>query len=109
MEPSLRRTFNENFSAGVYEEFMQALHSKYPGAIEFRIAETPVFIPRSFGKKIIDACESITDLIIDPAFKKLTKAGIPKNETVANENAFPHMIAFDFGVCINNKGELEPQ
>ena len=109
MEPSLRRAFNENFSPAVYEEFLQALNGKYPGAIEFRIAETPVFVPKSFGKKIIDACESITDLITDPAFKRLTAAGIPKEEKVPNENTFPHMIAFDFGVCINSEGALEPQ
>ena len=109
MEPSLRRAFNKNFSTELYEKFLQALHRNYPGAIEFRIAETPVFVPKTFGKKIIDACEAITDLITDPAFKRLTAAGIPKNETVPNENAFPHMIAFDFGVCINNAGELEPQ
>lgn len=109
MEPSLRRAFNKNFSTELYEKFLQALHRNYPGAIEFRIAETPVFVPKTFGKKIIDACEAITDLITDPAFKRLTAAGIPKNETVPNENAFPHMVAFDFGVCINNAGELEPQ
>lgn len=109
MEPSLRRDFNKNFSTGQYEKFLQELHGHYPGAIEFRIAETPVFVPKAFGKKIIDACEAITDLITDPAFKRLTGAGIPQNETVPNENAFPHMIAFDFGVCINGAGELEPQ
>jgi hypothetical protein len=109
MEPSLRRAFNENFSTEVYEKFLQALHGNYPGAIEFRIAETPVFIPKTFAKKVINACESITDLITDPAFKRLTAAGIPKAETVPNENAFPQMIAFDFGVCINKEGELEPQ
>lgn len=109
MEPSLRRAFNKNFSTELYEKFLQVLHRNYPGAIEFRIAETPVFVPKTFGKKIIDACEAITDLITDPAFKRLTAGGIPKNETVPNENAFPHMIAFDFGVCINSAGELEPQ
>ena len=109
MEPSLRRAFNENFSTETYEKFLQALHHNYPGAIEFRIAETPVFVPKSFSRKVIDACESITDLITDPAFKRRTAAGIPTGETVPNENAFPHMIAFDFGVCINNAGELEPQ
>ena len=109
MEKSLRTAFNQNFSTKVYEAFLQALHSKYPGAIEFRIAETPIFIPKAFGRKIIDACESITDLITDPDFKKITESGIPKDENVPGENGLPQMIAFDFGICINAAGELEPQ
>jgi len=60
-------------------------------------------------KKIIDACESIVDVIVDPRFKELTARAIPKSDNVPNENDHAHMIAFDFGVCENEFGELEPQ
>ena len=109
MEPSLRKAFNDNFSTGKYEGFIKELNSRHPGAIEFRIAETPVFVPKLFGRKVIDTCEAITDLIIDPDFKKLTERSIPPGERVPNENNHAHMIAFDFGICINPQGELEPQ
>ena len=45
----------------------------HPGSIEFRVAETPVFIPKDFTQKILDACESIVDIIVDPKFNDLEK------------------------------------
>ncbi len=81
----------------------------HPGAIEFRVAETPIFIPKDFTQKILDACESIVDIIVDPKFKELTKNAIPKDLQVPGENEHSHFIAFDFGICINEAGEYEPQ
>lgn len=109
MIPAIRKEFNERFSKELYEEFLKDLHSKHPGAIEFRVAETPVFIDKSFTRKLVDACESIVDVITDPGFKKLTDRAIPPSDYVPNENDRSHMIAFDFGICVNEKNELEPQ
>ena len=105
----LRKKFNNNFTEEKYAAFLDDLDSKHPGDIPFRIAETPIFIPKDFTKKIIDACEAIVDVIIDESFKALTAAAIPKGEEVPNENAHTHFIAFDFGICENAAGELEPQ
>lgn len=109
MLPALRKEFNKNFSAGKYQAFLKDMDSVHPGAIEFRLAETPVFVPKDFTKKILDACESIVDIIADPKFKDLTKNAIPKNLQVPGEDAHTHFIAFDFGVCVNENGEYEPQ
>ncbi|MET0242663.1 MAG: hypothetical protein ABW174_04315, partial [Flavitalea sp.] len=109
MVPSLRETFNANFTEEQYHQFLEKLNAAHPGAIEFRIAETPVFVPASFTKQMIDACEHIVDVITDPRFKELTQRSIPSGENVPNENDHAHMIAFDFGVCINDAGNLEPQ
>lgn len=110
MIPALRKAFNESFTAERYEAFLKDLHSKHPGAIEFRVAETPVFVPKPFQQQMIDACESIVDVITDPGFKQLTGRSIPKEDYVPGENGHAHMIAFDFGVCVNPEtNELEPQ
>ena len=105
----LRQQFNQNFTEEKYKNFLADLNSKHPGDIVFRVAETPIFISKGFTKKIIDACEAIIDVIVDGNFKKLTAAAIPKGEAVPNENAHTHFIAFDFGICENAAGELEPQ
>ncbi|MBX2921146.1 MAG: hypothetical protein KF746_03055 [Chitinophagaceae bacterium] len=109
MVPHLRKTFNREFTQNKYQSLLQELHASYPGAIEFRIAETPVFVDGVFTKKMLDACESIIDIIADPSFKQMTERAIPPGEYVPAENNHSHMIAFDFGVCINEKNELEPQ
>jgi hypothetical protein len=109
MVPELRMSFNQSFTEEKYGAFLTDLHSKHPGAIEFRVAETPVFIDKAFTKKITDACEAIIDVIINPSFKKMTERAIPAADRVPNETDRSHMIAFDFGICENEKNELEPQ
>jgi hypothetical protein len=109
MVPELRTAFNAAFTKSKYEAFLQDLHNQHPGAIEFRVAESPVFVDKGFAQKLLDACESIIDVIADPAFNRLTERSIPPHERVPNENSHTHMIAFDFGVCINKQNELEPQ
>ncbi|MBS1736449.1 MAG: hypothetical protein JSS98_07545 [Bacteroidetes bacterium] len=109
MIPALREQFNKNFTEEKYQAFLNDLDSKHPGDIVFRVAETPIFIPKEFTKKMIDACERIVDIIISPDFKKMTDRAIPSGETVPGENDHTDFIAFDFGVCENESGELEPQ
>lgn len=109
MVPEIRDQFNKAFSEEKYQLFLKDLNSKHPGAIDFRIAETPIFIPKDFTKKMIDACEAIVDLITKPDFKELTNRAIPANDNVPGENDHTNFIAFDFGICENEKGEPEPQ
>ncbi|NII25755.1 hypothetical protein HB364_11720 [Pseudoflavitalea sp. X16] len=109
MVPSLRKVYNETFTVEQYNAFLKELDGKYPGAIEFRLAETPVFIDKTFAQKVFDACESIIDVLTDPKFRELTERAIPPGERVPNENDHAHMIAFDFGICTGKDGSLEPQ
>jgi hypothetical protein len=109
MVPAIRKQFNANFTDEKYQAFLKELNAVHPNAIEFRVAETAVFVPKDFTQKILDACESIVDIIIDPKFKELTKNAIPENLRVPGENDHSQFIAFDFGVCINEAGDYEPQ
>src|SRR5687768_17276693 len=109
MVSSIRKAFNEQFSTKKYNAFLSELNNLYPGAIEFRLAETPVFIPKHFTEKMLNACESIIDTITEPEFIRLTASSIPENDKVGGKYGYPQMIAFDFGICINKNGNLEPQ
>ena len=109
MVPGLREQYNRQFTPALYQQFLRDMDSGFPGAIEFRVAETPVFVDAAFAAKMIDACESIIDLILDPEFAAITERAIPDTERVPRENSHPHMIAFDFGVCLDAEGKPEPQ
>ena len=109
MISKFREQFNQNFTQKKYEEFLNDLDSKHPGDIVFRVAETPIFVPKDFTEKMLKACETIVDFIADPGFKNLTNRAIPKGENVPDENDHTHFIAFDFGICENEDGGLEPQ
>ena len=64
----IREQFNASFSQEKYENFLLDLNSIHPDAIDFRIAETPVFIDRKLGQEMIQTCESIIDFIIHPDY-----------------------------------------
>ncbi len=109
MVTTIRKKFNDSFTQEKYKNYLEELNSKHPGAIEFRVAETPVFIDHSFKEKILAACESIVDVITQFNFNTLTSHAIPDEIRVPNENSHTQFIAFDFGICENEQGELEPQ
>lgn len=109
MVPAIRKAYNNAFTVEKYEAFLKDLNSLHPGDIEFRVSETPVFVDKAFAQKMLDACERIVDVICEPSFLSLTERSIPAGEKVPNESKQSHMIAFDFGVCENEAGELEPQ
>lgn len=112
----LREKFNAGFTKEKYDAYMAELENLHPGALDFRNAETPVFVPKDFTAKMLGACEDIIDVIVDPKFIELTNRGIPANVKVPNETRHTEMLVFDFGICENEKaclsgrqGELEPQ
>lgn len=109
MVPELRKIYNDHFSAEKYHAFLTELDSHYPGAREFRLAETPVFIPKAFSAKMFSACESIIDLITDPRFIPSTDSSIPLQEKVAGPIGHPQMIVFDFGICHGENDLYIPQ
>lgn len=109
MIKALREQFNAHFTKEKYDAYMAKLENLHPGALDFRNAETPVFVPKEFTAKMLHACEDIIDVIVDPKFIELTERGIPANVKVPNESSHPECLVFDFGICENANGELEPQ
>src|SRR5688572_24772716 len=109
MIPSIRKVYNESFTKEKYQSFLVELHAAYPGELEFRVAETAIFVPKEFVRQMLDTCESIVDIITEPQFKNLTDKAIPSGLRVPGENAHSHFIAFDFGICINEENKYEPQ
>jgi hypothetical protein len=109
MVPELRRKYNQEFTEEKYRNYINALQNVFPGQLDFRIAETPVFVSRDFTNKMISACEHIVDVVSQPSYHRQSEKAIPAHLKVPGEDAHPHCIAFDFGVCENVAGELEPQ
>ena len=109
MVKEIRQLFNQQFTDEKYKAYLDEMANIYPGHLEFRIAETPVFIPKWFTQKMLDACEAVIDVISSPEYHQQSERAIPPHLKVLNEDAHPQFICFDFGICENKKGELEPQ
>ena len=109
MLPDQRNSFNQNFSEHKYAQLLSELNKDFVGAVDFRVAETPVFIDAHCNKQMLDTCDYIIGTIIHPNFTALTDAAIPPNKNVPNQTAHPHFLAFDFGICMNEKKEIVPE
>jgi hypothetical protein len=109
MNPSVRIPFNKNFTHEKYLRFLKKLDDATDHKVEFRVAETPVFLTGDFRDKLITAGNDIIKTILQPDFKELTKRAIPEKWNVANENDHPHFIALDFGICKDSAGNIVPK
>ena len=109
MIPEHRHRYNAAFTPGKYQEMLADIDQQFPGQLEFRVAETPVFIPADLRDKLIAAGEDIIDVIQQDNFKELTEAAIPAHQRVPGNEGRPDFLTFDFAVCRNEAGDLEPQ
>lgn len=109
MIPELRARYNQAFSPERYQEMLYTIDQELPGQLEFRLAETPIFVPAALREKLVEAGESIIDVLTAPDFKSRTEQAVPPALRVPNENAHTSFLAIDYAVCRNANGELEPQ
>ncbi|UOQ64507.1 hypothetical protein [Hymenobacter volaticus] len=109
MIPEFRSRYNQAFSPERYQEMLRTIDQELPGQLEFRLAETPIFVPAPLRDKLVQAGESIIDVLTAPDFKERTEQAVPPALRVPNENAHTSFLAIDYAVCRNASGELEPQ
>lgn len=109
MIASIRHQYNWQFTEEKYNAYIKEAESLFPGQLDFRLAETPIYVPAEFKQKILEACESIIDVLLTNEYKKWSQRAVPQGLTVPNEDDHPQCIAFDFGICESESGALEPQ
>ncbi|MEM9324765.1 MAG: hypothetical protein AAGA85_03880 [Bacteroidota bacterium] len=105
-----REVFNRNFTKAKYEAFLDDIAREFDYRPTFRIAETPVFIPRQLKQKLLLACEDILSVLNRPDFKELTRDAIKHPALkVPSEDYDCRFLQFDFGICLDKHGEPTPQ
>ncbi|RED45390.1 hypothetical protein DFQ10_102258 [Winogradskyella eximia] len=110
MIKTIRDAYNTNFSEDKYNVFLKDIDSSFNYKVKFKIAETPVFLPKALKEKLIEACNDIMLVINKPNFKQLTDgAFFDANTIVPNEDEHSKFIQLDFGICKEEDGNLTPK
>lgn len=110
MIASLRKAFNAQFSEEKYAGLLADIIKQFDHTPEFKIAETPVFIPKELKKQLVEACEDIMKVIDQPNFKELTEGAFFEDSMkVPNEDEHSKFIQLDFGICLDENGQLTPK
>ena len=104
-----RKWYNASFEQAKYEALLAEIESTYNRQVLFRVAETPVFVPKKLKERLRTAGNDIIDVILRPDIKALTERAIPRDLHVPDENNHPHFICVDFAICEDEEGELLPQ
>lgn len=109
MIPDIRKKFNAAFNDAAYKKVVDTIEEKYAYRPTFKIAETPIFIDKDLKKKLIEACEEITDTIVRPDFIELSQSAVLAGQVVPNETPHTTFLQMDFGVCVDEEGNYSPQ
>ena len=110
MIPSLRARFNREYTPEKYRKFLEDLRTMCGTPTEFRVSETPCFLPQSLMKQMCNYGAELTkQLVNSKQYRKASDAAVPAAYNVAGENTLPMFVQVDFGVVRNSNGELEPK
>lgn len=105
-----RAAFNEHFTQEKYQAMLDSIEAEFNYRPPFRIAETPVFIPKLLKERLLEACEEINAVVMQPNFKELTRDAIKHPMlSVPKEDYTSRFIQMDFGICIDEHGDPTPQ
>ena len=110
MIPSLRKQFNSGFTLDKYQTFLRRIDDACGTHVQFRLAETPCFFPKSLLDRMVeDGKELIRQLVDSPEYRARSDESIPAEFRVANEPAHPMFVQVDFGLVRDAGGELQPK
>lgn len=108
MDPHFRALFNAQFSPAIYDSYVRDLSQRCGCEFDFRLAETPVFLPDDFKARVSDAATAIIDQLSHPETLAEMKAAIPDRWNVPGMDALPNFAQVDFAVVREN-GTLVPK
>lgn len=109
MIADIRQEFNAAFTLEKYQHLLADMAGQLGEAVDFRVAESPFFVPDILRDRLLTACEDIAATIGTPDYYKLSERAIPAHQRVPGDDARPTMLVADFAVCMDEKGEPMPQ
>jgi hypothetical protein len=108
MDQRFRQLFNSQFTPEIYQQYTRELSRRLGSTFEFRLAETPLFLPDDFKQKATESANAIVEQLCDPALIEQMKAAIPERWNTPGMDALPNLAQVDFAVVREN-GELVPK
>ena len=110
MIPSLRRQFNDNFTAEKYQTFTRRIDDVCGTHVQFRVSETPCFFPKELiDRMAVSGEDLIRQLVHSPAYRAKSDEAVPAEFKVPNEAPHPMFVQVDFGLVRGANGQLQPK
>jgi len=107
--PALRQRYNAAFTETRYTAFTAELNRAVYWPVDFRVAESPLFLDEHTTRELIRASDDIMRQLATPEFRKHAVTAIPQGLVVPKETEWPHFLAVDFALCHDDAGKVRPQ
>lgn len=106
----LRSRFNRAYTPDRYAALLAQLDERCGAPVQFRVAETPVFLDRALLEEMA-ACgaQLCRSLVEDPLYLAEARKAIPSGFRVAGETPRPHFLTADFALIRDASGQLVPR
>ncbi len=108
MIASIRQKFNAAFTEQAHQNYLAALNTAFPGALDFTVAETPIFIYKDFTEKMLATGDYVNQVIQSGQFNSITEPSLKNIPVFPNETALPKCIVMDFAIAQNEQDEIVP-
>jgi hypothetical protein len=109
LDPRHRARFNETASDERYAGYCADLARRVGGEVGFRLAETPVFLPRAFRDACAEAAREIVAQLSEPERIARMRGSLPERWTYANETPLPSFAVVDFAAVRLPDGNFVPK
>jgi hypothetical protein len=98
MDPRFRALFNSQITPELYEHYQRDLSTRLKCEFEFRLAESPVFLPDDFKQDLVTSAKEIVAQLADPSRLARMKEAIPPQWDTPGMDALPNFTQVDFAV-----------
>lgn len=109
MIPAWRADYNRKFTLEKYHGFLQTLDETVGMKIDFRVCETPVFLPAELLAELQRASLELVQQLMTPAYLHESLRAVPEPFRVPHDDDHPVFFAVDFAVTQNAEGKLAPK
>ena len=109
MIPDVRQRYNAAFTDARYEAFTRELNRSMYWPVDFRVAESPLFLDADTTRALVAASDDIIAQLARPAFRQHARTAIPDGLSVPAETEWPHFLCVDFALCADANGKVVPQ
>ena len=108
MDPKYRALFNAQITPERYEWYQRELSRRLDATFEFRLAESPLFLPDDFKARIVAAAQAIVEQLSITQNIAQMKRAIPARWDTPGMDTLPNLTQVDFAVVREN-GTLVPK
>jgi hypothetical protein len=109
MDSRYRQLFNRQFTDELYDSYKRDLSQRLDCKFEFRLAESPLFLPDGFKAQLTESARAIVDQLSKSENIERMKRAIPERWYTPGMDALPNFTQVDFAVTSEGPKLIELQ